>query len=455
MSARALFLPGAGDFHIPVTVRLADLPRGQKLAAWLVYSAVVNYLRAGNTELGERYTDRVLQQSPWLRGFSLRFIQKGLRILTNLGLIKRIPSHGRRRIIVTGRLRGRPKPQPRAQAQAGTKGQAKPKKPPGRPNPPAKPATPQQLAAAARIAAQAQAQHDPDEPKLPPMTRQQLWDTIEATAAEIPANTPDTTPQTPNPNPKPQPATDGTAEPPPSEVWARTKAQARAQADAKAREETSQPKLYEPPPRKKLRGILDPSDPRYEELRRIERELEAKAAARPRRSGRRTAGDPSRARRRPDRQPAPALRTVSAATAERTVSTPRPHPSTTLTPTTPKKCTHSHPASTVPPRSPEAEFHSPVRSTGVYFCPPDACYRTRTPHLSHQRAFFCRIPKAQRNTKSAATSSGRCALLRRVVGGGSRARPSSSDPGHRAGPRRAAKVADRRPPAGPVPCPRA
>lgn len=118
MSAAALFTPGAGDFHVPVSVRLADLPRGQQLAAWRVYSAILDFLPRGQTELGERFTDRVLRQSPWLRDYSRRFIQKGLRILTELGIIRRIPQHGRRIIVVVGRLRGSDKPRPRAKADA-------------------------------------------------------------------------------------------------------------------------------------------------------------------------------------------------------------------------------------------------------------------------------------------------------------------------------------------------
>lgn len=117
MSAAALFTPGAGDFHVPVSVRLADLPRGQQLAAWRVYSAILDFLPRGHTELGERFTDRVLRQSPWLRDYSRRFVQKGLRILTNLGIIRRVPQHGRRLIVVVGRLRGSDKPKPRAKAQ--------------------------------------------------------------------------------------------------------------------------------------------------------------------------------------------------------------------------------------------------------------------------------------------------------------------------------------------------
>lgn len=117
MSAAALFTPGAGDFHVPVSVRLADIPRGQQLAAWRVYSAILDFLPRGQIELGERFTDRVLGQSPWLKGYSRRFIQKGLRILTALGIIRRIPQHGRRIIVVVGRLRGSDKPKTRAKAE--------------------------------------------------------------------------------------------------------------------------------------------------------------------------------------------------------------------------------------------------------------------------------------------------------------------------------------------------
>lgn len=156
MSAAAMFTPGAGDFHIPVTVRLADLPRGQQLAAWRVYSAILDFLPRGKTELDGRYTDRILRQSPWLRDYSPRFIQKGLKILTDLGIIRRQFSEGHRIIIVTGRLRGRPNPATAAgdRAGAGT-GSGRPAtrtaaRPASIPNVGViPPATPEQLAAAA------------------------------------------------------------------------------------------------------------------------------------------------------------------------------------------------------------------------------------------------------------------------------------------------------------------
>ena len=152
MSAAALFTPGSGDFHVPVSIRLADIPRGQQLAAWRVYSAVVDFLRRGQTQPDERFTDRILQQSPWLNGYSRRFVQKGLKTLTGLGIIRRIPHHGRRLIVVTGRLRGRDQPKPAAKADA-RPSKAKPSSIPNVGIIP--PTTPEQLAAAqARIAAQ-------------------------------------------------------------------------------------------------------------------------------------------------------------------------------------------------------------------------------------------------------------------------------------------------------------
>ena len=104
MSASALFAKN-GDFYIPVTVQLAQIPRGDRTAAWLVYSALVDNLRPGQTVLGERFTDRVLRQSPWLHGYSYRFVQKGLHVLEQWGIIKRERGHGRRIITFTGRLR--------------------------------------------------------------------------------------------------------------------------------------------------------------------------------------------------------------------------------------------------------------------------------------------------------------------------------------------------------------
>jgi hypothetical protein len=119
MSASALFTPVAGDFFVPVSVRLATLPRCDQLCTWRVYCAILDYLPRGCTELGERFTDRVLRQSPWLEGYSSRFVQRGLQILDRIGIIRRERAHGRRRIIIVGRLRGstKPEPQPRAGAK--------------------------------------------------------------------------------------------------------------------------------------------------------------------------------------------------------------------------------------------------------------------------------------------------------------------------------------------------
>ena len=120
MSAAGLFAPD-GDFYTMVAHGLALLGdpeylkrhpkhRGFQLAAHLVYHAVVDLLAAGKIELGEEVTDAFLQaNSPWLKGKSRSFIQKGMYALDHiLGWIERIRQHGRRIIrFVNLKLRGR------------------------------------------------------------------------------------------------------------------------------------------------------------------------------------------------------------------------------------------------------------------------------------------------------------------------------------------------------------
>jgi hypothetical protein len=115
MSAAALFLPGEGSFHTPHSERLNSLPHDLRIAATEVWHAVVNKLPRGKTETDERLTDRALAK---LLGRSRRFVQKGLKALQDLGMIKRCRQWGRRFIIVLERLRGRKKPQPKAGTDA-------------------------------------------------------------------------------------------------------------------------------------------------------------------------------------------------------------------------------------------------------------------------------------------------------------------------------------------------
>jgi hypothetical protein len=126
MSAAALFLPGDGDLFIPVSIRLAALSKGRILSAHLVYQALIDCLRPGMTETSEAVTDRFLQNnSPWLRGYSVSFIQKGLRTLEELGIIERHPRHGRRRIVFKVRLRGRAQAPPRPSTASRSRADAK------------------------------------------------------------------------------------------------------------------------------------------------------------------------------------------------------------------------------------------------------------------------------------------------------------------------------------------
>jgi hypothetical protein len=114
MSAAALFTPGSGSFHTPHSQRLNALPAGRRVAATETWHALLDILRRGTTETDERVTDRVLAQH---MGRSRRFVQKGLKALQDLGMIRRHRQHGRRIIVVLERLRGRTRPLPRADAR--------------------------------------------------------------------------------------------------------------------------------------------------------------------------------------------------------------------------------------------------------------------------------------------------------------------------------------------------
>ncbi len=117
MSAKALFTPGSGDYHTPANDRIATLPKNTRVAAQLVWNAVMSLLPMDKTELS--ITDHMLKQSAWLKGYSYRFVQKGLQALSpnvfnknthkwsgGLGLIDRKRRRGLRTIIVIARLRG-------------------------------------------------------------------------------------------------------------------------------------------------------------------------------------------------------------------------------------------------------------------------------------------------------------------------------------------------------------
>jgi hypothetical protein len=117
MSAKALFVPGAGDYFTPADDRIAELPKGTRVAAQAVWNAIMSLLQADKTEL--TITDRMLNQCMWLKGYRDRFIQKGLQAISpntfnkktgkcsgGIGLIDRIRRRGRRTIVVVARLRG-------------------------------------------------------------------------------------------------------------------------------------------------------------------------------------------------------------------------------------------------------------------------------------------------------------------------------------------------------------
>lgn len=122
MSAKALFTLESGDFWIPVNELIAQLPKDKRHAATLVWNAIVDYAPKDKAEL--RITDRMLQTSPWLEGYSLRFIQKGLQALSSpyekrnkdgsfrtvnedgIGLIYRERRRGLRTIFFIRKLKG-------------------------------------------------------------------------------------------------------------------------------------------------------------------------------------------------------------------------------------------------------------------------------------------------------------------------------------------------------------
>jgi hypothetical protein len=120
MSIADLFIPttqdGSGDRWFPTSEELMErLPREYQNAGLRVAAAVLRCLMPGARATTEVITDKWLQaNSPSLVGFSLSFIQKGLRaldkVLRDLKLepwIERIRIHGRRIIVILGRFRGR------------------------------------------------------------------------------------------------------------------------------------------------------------------------------------------------------------------------------------------------------------------------------------------------------------------------------------------------------------
>lgn len=115
MSAAALFTAGSGSYFTPHSERLDVLTANQRVAASEAWNAVLRSLRRGQTETDERVTDRVLAH---LLDRGQRFVQKGLKVLEDLGMIRRVRRFGRRSIVVLERFRGREKPQARGKGDA-------------------------------------------------------------------------------------------------------------------------------------------------------------------------------------------------------------------------------------------------------------------------------------------------------------------------------------------------
>jgi hypothetical protein len=105
MSAKTLFAPD-GDKYVPTNQRIADsdLPRAEKAAAKAVWEAIVDEWRDGDPELW--ITDWRLSKNRWLRGFSERYVQKGLLALQKIGLVDRCRRRGRRGIRLLTKLKG-------------------------------------------------------------------------------------------------------------------------------------------------------------------------------------------------------------------------------------------------------------------------------------------------------------------------------------------------------------
>jgi DNA-binding GntR family transcriptional regulator len=99
MSAASLFRPG-GDFYSPIPDPIFDLLEpARRPAAILVARYLVKKEQAGRFD--ERITDEVIVQAT---GLSQRSVQRALRGLEGLGMIRRRRSHGRRVITITGTL---------------------------------------------------------------------------------------------------------------------------------------------------------------------------------------------------------------------------------------------------------------------------------------------------------------------------------------------------------------
>jgi hypothetical protein len=114
MSA-AIFTPGSGSFFTPHSERLDALPPSLRVAASETWHAVLKLLPRGQTRTHRRITDRVLADK---MGRSRRFVQKGLRVLQDLGMIERVRRFGGRIIAVLERIRGRDKPNARPKPTA-------------------------------------------------------------------------------------------------------------------------------------------------------------------------------------------------------------------------------------------------------------------------------------------------------------------------------------------------
>jgi len=216
MSADPLFVEGGSPF-IAHIIRPADIPSDLRAAmteVWDALMALRQKHQPGEILLSDSLTDLVLSQYTHRSG---RFVQKGLKGLQDCGVILRHTANGRRNIEITGRIAGRkakapdetrPKPKPKAKRTESS----------SIPNlqTPVPETTPEQLAWAAAQEAAASADSDPEQPLSP------------------------------------------------AEAGSMIRQAMAAAAEAGAKEEPSRPKLFSPAPRRKLRGVLDPSDPRVQ-----------------------------------------------------------------------------------------------------------------------------------------------------------------------------------------------
>ena len=98
--------PALAYAQIPLI--LLRLPTGERAAAIEVWATLHQHIRLGAT--GQKISDEMLSQSPYLEGRSVEHARKGLEILERLELIARTAKGSSRRVALLGRLKSHAKP---------------------------------------------------------------------------------------------------------------------------------------------------------------------------------------------------------------------------------------------------------------------------------------------------------------------------------------------------------